>query len=194
MKEGVMSKLVVGLLLLTLAVVASSPVVATEEANPMNVHSFSMKTIDGEMKSLADYKGKALLIVNTASRCGFTPQYAPLEALYEKYKARGFEVLAFPANDFKGQEPGTDADIKSFCQLNYKTTFPLFAKSTVKGEGISDLYRYLTESSAFKGAITWNFNKFLVDPNGNVVARFDSRVDPLAKELVEKLESILPKK
>lgn len=158
----------------------------------MNVHSFSMKTIDGDLKSLSDYKGKVLLIVNTASRCGFTPQYAPLEALYEKYRARGFEVLAFPANEFLGQEPGSDAEIKSFCSLKYKTTFPLYAKSVVKGKGISDLYRYLTEQSPFQGEIAWNFNKFLVNGNGDVVARFGSRVDPLANELVEALEAILP--
>ena len=158
-----------------------------------NVHAFKMATIDGKNISLSDYKGKALLIVNTASKCGYTPQYKGLEKLYEAYKDKGFEVLAFPANNFKAQEPGTNEEIKSFCFLNYKTTFPLFAKSSVKGDDINPLYKYLTTQSPFPGDIKWNFNKFLVDPDGNVVARYDSPVDPLAPELTSKLESILPK-
>ncbi|MCB9772037.1 MAG: glutathione peroxidase [Candidatus Omnitrophica bacterium] len=159
-----------------------------------NVHSFTMKNIDGEDVHLADYKGKALLIVNTASKCGFTPQYAGLETLYEKYKGRGFEILAFPANNFMRQEPGTDQEIKEFCMLKYKITFPVFAKTSVKGAGINPLYEYLTTQSGFNGPIKWNFNKFLVSPDGNVTSRFDSKVDPLALELVSKLEEVLPQK
>lgn len=159
-----------------------------------NVYSFTVKTIDGREKCLADYKGKVLLIVNTASRCGFTPQYGPLETLYEKYKGRGFEILAFPANNFLGQEPGTDSEIKDFCSVKYHVTFPLFSKISVKGKDMHPLYRYLTSESGFNGNITWNFNKFLVDPDGSVVARFGSKTDPLSPELVNKLEAALPKK
>jgi glutathione peroxidase len=155
------------------------------------VYGFTMKMNDGSEKSLADYKGKVLLLVNTASECGFTPQYQGLEELYERYKERGFEVLAFPANNFGSQEPGTDAQIKSFCSTKYHVTFPLFAKSDVKGPGINPLYKFLTAEAGFDGDITWNFNKFLVDRQGKVVARFDSKVTPLSKELTSKVEELL---
>lgn len=161
-------------------------------ADTKDVFSFTMKSIDGEDVNLADYKGKALLIVNTASRCGYTPQYAGLEQLYQQYKDRGFVILAFPANNFMGQEPGTDAQIKDFCLLKYKTTFPVFAKSSVKGADMSPLYAYLTTQSGFEGPIKWNFNKFLVSPDGKVVARFDSAVLPSAPELVVELQKVLP--
>lgn len=163
-------------------------------ADTENVFSFTMKNIDAEDVNLATYKGKALLIVNTASKCGYTPQYAALEQLYQEYKDRGFVILAFPANNFMGQEPGTDKQIKDFCLLKYKTTFPVFAKSSVKGADINPLYQYLTTQSGFDGPIKWNFNKFLVSPDGKVVARFDSGVEPKAPELVAELEKILPKK
>ena len=156
------------------------------------IYSFTVTTIDGQPKSLNDYKGKALLIVNTASRCGFTPQYRSMEALYEKYKNSGFEILAFPANNFRNQEPGSDAEIKNFCALNYKTTFPVFSKISVKGDDIHPLYAYLTGAAGFEGPIKWNFNKFLVDPKGNIVARFDSPVDPLSADVTSRLEKILP--
>lgn len=163
-----------------------------EKQAAKTIYAFRMKTIDGAEKSLADYKGKALLIVNTASKCGFTPQYAGLERLYEKYKSRGFEILAFPANNFMGQEPGTNAEIKEFCSLKFKTTFPLFAKISVKGKDIDPLYSYLTTESGFEGNIKWNFNKFLVNPQGQVVARYDSSTDPMAPELISDLEGVLP--
>lgn len=156
-----------------------------------NIHSFSAQRIDGTETQLSSFKGKALLIVNTASQCGFTPQYRSLEALYETYKERGFEVLAFPANNFGNQEPGANEEIKKFCELNYKTTFPLFAKISVKGREIHPLYRYLTTESGFNGDITWNFNKFLVDPEGRVAARFDSKTDPLSPDLIQELETLL---
>lgn len=161
-------------------------------AQGRNVYSYSMESIVGEQVDLSQYKGKAVLIVNTASRCGYTRQYASLETLYQKYKDRGFEVLAFPANNFGGQEPGSNEQIQEFCSLKFRTSFPLFAKSSVKGQDINPLYDYLTRQSPFPGPIKWNFNKFLVDPSGEVVARFDSPVDPLAPELIGKLESILP--
>lgn len=159
-----------------------------------NVHSFTVKTIDGEEKSLSDFKGKALLIVNTASKCGFTPQYKSLENLYEKYKDRGFEVLAFPANNFMGQEPGSDKEIKEFCSLKFHASFPLFSKISVKGKDQSALYRYLTEDTKFKGDIPWNFTKFLVDADGNVIARYAPTTDPLSKSVTSEIEQILPKR
>jgi glutathione peroxidase len=156
-----------------------------------NIYDFTVKTIDGDTKSLADYKGKVLLIVNTASLCGHTPQYEGLQALYKEYKDKGFEVLAFPENNFKNQEPGTDADIKEFCSLKYKTTFPLFSKISVKGDDIAPLYKYLTTQTAFPGEITWNFNKFLVDRQGNVVARFDTKVEPEDPAVVSEIKKLV---
>ncbi len=161
---------------------------------PMSVHDFTVKTIDGKETSLASYKGKVLLIVNTASECGYTPQYAGLEALYERYRDRGLAVLGFPSNDFGAQEPGSDAEIKKFCELRYRTTFPLFHKIPVKGPGADPLYRYLTGLPGKQGgAVTWNFNKFLVGPDGKVIEHFDSKVEPLSPELIAKLEQVLPK-
>lgn len=161
---------------------------------PRGVYAFTMTTIDGRRQPLAAYRGKALLIVNTASRCGFTPQYRGLQALYERYRARELEILAFPANDFMGQEPGTDAEIQRFCGLAYHVAFPLFSKISVKGEAMHPLYRYLTTTSGFNGPITWNFNKFLVDLHGTVVARYGSTTDPLAPELIQRLEQMLPQR
>jgi len=178
----------------TLGLTGTADAGTSTKPAPRTVHDFSAVTIDGTKQSLSAYKGKALLIVNTASRCGFTPQYEGLEALYDKYRARGFEVLAFPANNFMRQEPGTDAEIKTFCSTKYNTTFPLFSKISVKGKTIHPLYAFLTKESKFKGDITWNFNKFLINPDGKVVARFGSNIEPLAKELTEKLEAILPTK
>lgn len=159
-----------------------------------NIYTFTMKTIDGNEKNLGDFKGKVLLIVNTASFCGFTPQYKGLEALYERYKTRGFEILAFPANNFGAQEPGTDPEIKTFCETKYKVTFPLFSKISVKGGDMHPLYQHLTGTPGKSGPISWNFNKFLISPSGDVTARFDSRVDPLSVELTGELEKVLPTK
>jgi len=176
---------------------ASNPAAApaTIGGKPMShsVYDFRVATIDGEQKSLADYRGRTLLIVNTASRCGFTPQYTSLEALYQRYKDRGFEILAFPANNFMGQEPGTNAEIKEFCSLKYRTTFPLFEKISVKGKDIAPLYAYLTRDSGHPGGISWNFAKFLVGPDGRVVARFDPATDPLDERITQRVESLLAK-
>jgi glutathione peroxidase len=161
--------------------------------SPMSVYDFQVKTIDGKDVSLSTYKGKALLIVNTASKCGYTPQYKGLEALYQEYRARGLEVLAFPANEFGGQEPGSNEEIKKFCELKYKTTFPLFAKIVVKGPGQHPLYAYLTGLSANGGEISWNFNKFLVTPEGVVVAHLPSGADPMSAEVKKQVEAVLPK-
>lgn len=168
--------------------------VKAAEASDAKIYSFTVKTIDGKEQSMAEYKGKALLIVNTASNCGYTPQYEGLQSLYREYKSEGLEVLGFPANNFLFQEPGSNDEIKKFCALRYHVTFPMFSKISVKGKDIHPLYQYLTAETDFKGDITWNFNKFLVSPDGKVVARFDSKVQPDSHEIMSKLESVLPKK
>lgn len=191
------TRLLAGLLALA-ACGAGSSSIAGEAADradgeePRTVHRFTMKTIDGKDAPLSAFAGKALLLVNTASLCGQTPQYASLQKLYEEYAERGLEVLAFPANDFGSQEPGTNAEIEEFCETKYGVTFPLFEKISVKGETIHPLYRYLTEEAGFDGEIGWNFTKFLVDPDGKVVARFGTKTDPLAEELAQALEGVLP--
>ena len=143
---------------------------------------FTVKDIDGNNKSLADYLGKTVLLVNVASKCGLTPQYSGLQSLYDHYHSKGFEILGFPSNDFLGQEPGTEADIKQFCDLNYKVTFPLFSKIKVKkGDGQSELYKYLTSKETnpgFEGEIEWNFQKFLVNVDGKVVKRYSPQTSP----------------
>lgn len=158
------------------------------------VLDFKMKNIDGKEVDLSSYKGDVLLIVNVASKCGLTPQYEGLEALYEKYKDKGFKVLGFPANEFGKQEPGTDSEIKQFCTSNYNVTFPMFSKIVVKGDGIHPLYSYLTavETDHVKpGPIAWNFAKFLVDRKGNVIARFDPKTTPDSDQVVKALETAL---
>jgi glutathione peroxidase len=185
--------LFVALLLVPVAALAAArPVPTGGTVQAPSLYDFKVLTIDGEERSLADYRGKTLLIVNTASRCGFTPQYESLEALYQQYKARGLEVLAFPANDFMGQEPGSNADIKRFCGTQYHTSFPLFAKISVKGKRMAPLYRWLTKDSPFPGDIPWNFTKFVVAPDGQVAARFGPKTDPRSKEVAETLEKLLP--
>ncbi len=167
---------------------------AQGEAGMTNVHDFVAKSIDGEDVKLSVYSGKVLLIVNVASKCGFTGQYAGLQALYEKYEKRGFVILGFPSNDFLRQEPGTDAEIKSFCTLKYGVTFPMFSKIVVKGDGIHPLYEFLTSEDTnpeYAGAISWNFNKFLVTREGLVAGRFGSRTKPDAKDLTDAIESAL---
>ena len=159
-----------------------------------SVHDFAAKSIDGKDVALADYKGKVLLIVNVASKCGFTGQYEGLQRLYETYKDQGFVILGFPANNFLGQEPGTDAEIQEFCTLNYGVTFPMFAKISVKGKDMHPLYAYLTSKETnpeFGGAISWNFNKFLVGRDGKIAGRFGSRTKPDDKELVEAVEEAI---
>jgi glutathione peroxidase len=146
-----------------------------------SIYDFTMKSIDGKPVPLASFKGKLTLVVNVASKCGFTPQYTGLEALYEKYKAQGFVIAGFPANNFLSQEPGTDQEIKTFCSNKYNVTFPLFSKISVKGDDQAPLYKFLTDKSSNPstgGDIKWNFTKFLVDRNGNIIQRFESAVTP----------------
>ncbi|MCC2325993.1 MULTISPECIES: glutathione peroxidase [Bacillus cereus group] len=157
----------------------------------MTVYDFSAKTITGKDKSLKDYEGKALLIVNVASKCGFTPQYKGLQEIYDKYKDQGLEILGFPCNQFGGQEPGTEADITSFCELNYGVNFPMFAKVDVKGDKAHPLYTYMTEQApGLLGmkAVKWNFTKFLIGKDGKVVGRFAPQTKPVDLEVeIEKV-------
>lgn len=151
-----------------------------------NLHEFTMKTIDGADRSLGDFKGKVVLLVNVASKCGLTPQYTDLEKLHEELAPRGFSVVGFPCNQFAGQEPGTDAEVKQFCSTTYGVTFPLFSKIDVNGPARAPLYAWLTAEDAKPegaGDIKWNFGKFVVDKTGKVVARFDPTVSPTAPEV-----------
>ncbi|MEI7997987.1 MAG: glutathione peroxidase [Candidatus Omnitrophota bacterium] len=189
MKINLILFLVVGLIVIFSLLKAQANTIIKPQAS--NVYEFTVKTIDGQEKSLNDYKGKVLLIVNTASHCGFTSQYKGLEAVYQQFKAQGFEVLAFPANNFMGQEPGTNSEIKNFCTLKFKTTFPLFDKISVKGADTALLYQYLTTQKGFSGNITWNFNKFLIDQQGKISARFDSSVEPESEAIVSQIKKLL---
>jgi len=152
-------------------------------------HDFSAKTITGHDKKLADFKGQVLLVVNVASACGLTPQYTGLEALNKKYRERGLRVLGFPANEFGAQEPGTDAEIKSFCETKYDVTFDMFAKVKVKGDGTHPLFAWLTSQTG--GDIKWNFGKFLVGKNGEILARFEPTVEPGSPEIAAAIEKAL---
>jgi glutathione peroxidase len=180
----------VALLMLALAVPAS----AADAKGPLD---FKVKSIDQKPVDLNQYKGEVLLVVNVASKCGLTRQYTQLEEVYTKYKGKGFKVLGFPANEFLGQEPGTDEEIAKFCSSKYKVDFPMFSKIVVKGEGIAPLYQYLTSAETnpdFSGDITWNFEKFLIGRDGKVVKRFSPKTSPDAPEVVEAIEAELNKK
>ncbi len=155
------------------------------------LYGFRLPDIDGHPVDLKTFKGKVLLIVNTASMCGNTPQYAGLQEMYERYRERGFEVLAFPANDFGQQEPGTNQEIKGFCYTKYSISFPLFSKISVVGKEKHPLYRYLTEQSAFPGRVTWNFQKYLVDRSGHVIGKYDPGLDPLSPTILADVEKAL---
>jgi glutathione peroxidase len=153
-----------------------------------------VKLLDGTTKKLSDYRGKTLLVVNTASACGLTPQYAELQQLYATYKDKGLEILAFPSNDFGGQEPGTALDIRKFVDTEYSVEFTMFDKVVTKGDGKAPLYKTLTEETGegIKGELAWNFTKFLVDPQGRVIQRFEPPVRPLDPQVVAAIEHVLP--
>jgi glutathione peroxidase len=158
------------------------------------IYEIPVREIKGGDTTLEKYRGKVLLIVNVASRCGYTPQYAGLQKLYETYSSKGLVVLGFPANNFGGQEPGTEAEIVEFCTMRYQVTFPLFAKVSAKGNDIHPLYRYLTAKETnpgFDGPISWNFNKFLIDRTGKTVARFESSDAPASPRVVQAIEAAL---
>lgn len=159
-----------------------------------SLHDFTARGNDGEAQSLGDYSGKVCLVVNVASKCGLTPQYDGLQRLYKRFKDRGFEVLAFPCNQFAGQEPGSDAEIAAFCSTNFGVSFPLFSKLEVNGDGRSPLYAWLTGEATQPdgpGDVKWNFAKFLVDGSGAAVARFEPQTEPEASELIAAIESAL---
>jgi glutathione peroxidase len=177
------------LVLFLTAFAAAEP--TTQPTSPLD---FTMKTIDGADKNLADYRGQVVMIVNVASRCGNTPQYATLESLYRKHKDEGFTIIGFPANNFGNQEPGTEADIKKFCSSKYDVTFPMMAKISVKGDNKHPLCRYLTEAptaGAFKGEIEWNFAKFLIGRSGQVIARFPAGTKPDDPKVPQALDGAL---
>ncbi len=158
---------------------------------------FTVKDIDGNDVALSKYKGKVVLIVNVASKCGFTPQYRQLQALHDKYADKGLAILAFPSNDFRGQEPGSNAEIKQFCSKEYGVKFDLFEKVAVKGEQSSELYKFLSsaeKNGEYGREIGWNFTKFLIDRDGKVVARFEPRVKPEADEVIKAIEKALEAK
>lgn len=153
----------------------------TEPPSEKSLYDFTMKDIDGQQVKLDAYKGKVVMIVNVASKCGYTPQYEGLEAIYKKYKDQGFVILGFPANNFMGQEPGTEKEIKEFCSTTYGVTFPMFSKISVTGADQHPFYTFLTSKKSnpeFGGDISWNFNKFLIDRTGKIVARFGSKDKP----------------
>lgn len=178
------------LLLTSLVALAASAFAAPANS----IYDFSMKTIDGKPAHLADYKGKVVLLVNVASQCGFTPQYAGLEKLYKTYRDKGLVIVGVPANNFGGQEPGSDAEIKEFCTRKYSVTFPVMSKVSVKGGDKTPLYAWLTDPAAnpkTAGDVKWNFTKFLVDRKGRVVTRFESPVEPDSAEITSAIEKLL---
>jgi glutathione peroxidase len=177
--------------LLVLATAACS-----ERSSMTSLYDITVQTIQGESITLNEYRGKTLLIVNTASRCGFTGQFEGLQNLYETYQDQGLIVLAFPSNNFMGQEPGSNEAIAAFCETRFQTTFPLFAKINVKGRNQHPLFTWLTSNQSnpsFGGDISWNFNKFLISSEGSVINRFGSRTAPNQKKLITAIEQALPK-
>lgn len=174
---------------------------SADQAQKSNLEDVSMveskhnqipfKTITGEEMRLADLDGKAILIVNVASECGYTPQYEGLEAIYQKYKDRGLVVVGFPANNYGGQEPGTNEQILEFCKSKYNVTFPMMAKVSVDGDDKHPLFQYLTEETTEPGDIKWNFSKFLLDADGHLIARYGSDTDPESEEVTSQIERLL---
>jgi len=183
-------------LVLSIMLLAAGVVVAAE-APAKNVLDFSLKSISGQETALDQFRGKVLLLVNTASKCGFTPQFKALEEVYKRYKDQGLVILGFPANNFLWQEPGTDKEIAEFCLINYGVSFPMFSKISVRGKNIHPLYKFLVEKDTnpvFAGKIAWNFTKFLVDRQGNVVARFEPKQIPDDPQVIDAIEKALQEK
>jgi len=172
---------------------AAAPATQPASSQPASIYDFTLNDINGKPVPLADYRGKVLLIVNVASKCGYTKQYADLEKLYEQYKDKGLVVLGFPANNFMGQEPGTDAEIQQFCTTQYNITFPMFSKISVKGKDIHPLYQYLTTQASPAGDVGWNFEKFLIAPNGLIIGRYKSGIKPLSDEIVQAIQAATAK-
>ena len=178
-----------------IAIFSSRRVIDAAGGEKMNsIYDFTLKDIDHKEVNLGQFRGKVVLVVNVASRCGFTPQYEGLQKTYLKYKDRGFVILGFPANNFLSQEPGTDEEIKTFCSTKYSVTFPIFSKISVKGDDIHPLYKFLTSKETnpeFGGDIKWNFSKFLLDKNGKVIARFEPAIKPESDQVVQAIEQAL---
>jgi glutathione peroxidase len=182
-------------MMMTAKLILSAAFAAVSMLAASNIYDFTLNSITGQPVPLSEYKGKVVMMVNVASKCGFTPQYKGLEALYKKYEGQGFVILGFPANNFGAQEPGTNAEIQTFCSRTYSVTFPMFSKISVKGADQAPLYQFLTDKKtdlAFAGDIGWNFTKFLVDRQGKIVARFDSSVTPESPEVTKAIEAALP--
>ena len=170
---------------------------ASKDGKPGSPLDFTVQDINGKDTKLSQYKGKVVMIVNVASKCGYTPQYEQLEAVYKKYADKGFVILGFPANNFNQQEPGTNEEIQTFCKSKFGVTFPMMSKISVVGADKAPLYHYLTEKQTagdFAGEIGWNFNKFIVDRNGNLIARYNSKVKPDDKTVTEEIEKALAAK
>lgn len=181
---------------MALGLAVTTLAITTLAAPNKSVYDFTLKSIDDKPVPLSEYHGKVLLLVNVASKCGFTPQYTALEAVYEKYKAKGLVIVGIPANNFGGQEPGTNEEIKTFCSSKYSVTFPMMSKLSVAGEGKTPLYAFLTsptENPKYAGEIKWNFTKFLFDRNGKPVARFEPNVTPDSPEVTAAIEAALAK-
>jgi glutathione peroxidase len=196
-----MTKLAGIVLIIVLIVVIAGMATSYGKSHPVeekkSVLEYTLALADGKEQPLENFRGKVLLLVNVASNCGFTGQYEGLQKLHTKYESEGFSVLAFPANDFLGQEPGTNEEIVTFCRMNYGVTFPVFAKISVIGAEQHPLYRFLTNETTnpgFSGSISWNFNKFLIDRQGKVIAKYGSRTVPEDAELVAQLEKALEEK
>ena len=169
---------------------------AAGQTKESGMYSLTVERLDGTLENLADSRGKLLLIVNTASECGLTPQYKDLQELHKRYGTRGLKVMGFPCNEFGGQEPGTASEIQGFCQANYGVEFPMYGKVKALGDGAAPLFLWLKSNAPAdkRHEITWNFNKFLVDTTGNVVDRFEPREDLLDKDVIARIESLLPAK
>ena len=185
---GVQMKLFTTMMLAVLAAAQSKPAGVTKVPAALN---FTMKSLDGKTVDLSKYEGRVVLMVNVASECGYTPQYAGLEELHRKYASKGLSILGFPSNDFGAQEPGTDPEIAQFCKQNYGVEFDMFSKIVVRGAGQSPLYKYLTSHPKYAGEVDWNFEKFLVGRNGEVIGRFKSPVEPLSRELTSAIDNAL---
>ena len=179
------------------ALLLAAGTVVAAEAPAKNVLDFNLKSISGQETALSQFRGKVLLLVNTASKCGFTPQFKALEEVYKRFNDQGLVILGFPANNFLWQEPGTDKEIAEFCLINYGVSFPMFSKISVRGKNIHPLYRFLVEKETnpgFAGKIAWNFTKFLVDRQGNIVARFEPKIVPDDPAVIAAIEKALQAK
>ena len=179
--------------IIAMAVIATITIAAQEKPRVPATLNFTMDSLNGKPVNLAKYQGNVVLIVNVASECGYTPQYGGLQALHKKYAGRGLRILGFPSNDFGGQEPGSNVEISEFCTRNYGVEFDMFSKITVLGQGQAPLYRTLTSTPGFSGNVEWNFEKFLLNREGKVVARFKSPVEPLSAEMTKAIETALGK-